>query len=66
MPLCYIFTNLKDSEISEDLEERLEECIAKILNKPKEGRNFHRKQHNITIELTDLPAHMALNGAALK
>nr|AWB09319.1 macrophage migration inhibitory factor 2 [Ruditapes philippinarum] len=113
MPLCYIFTNLKDSEISPDLEENLEECISKLMNKPKEritvmlntgirmrfgGKKqpgmvcnihsiavFDEKRNpgyfpqlfdvltsatklpasSITIELTDLPAHMALNGAAL-
>ncbi|KAL4224102.1 hypothetical protein ACF0H5_017556 [Mactra antiquata] len=36
MPICYISTNLKDDKVAGDLEDKLQECIAEVLNKPSE------------------------------
>ncbi|XP_071094474.1 D-dopachrome decarboxylase-like [Haliotis cracherodii] len=39
MPTCLLKTNLKDSEIPEDLEVTLAQTISKVLNKPMARMN---------------------------
>ncbi|XP_067672261.1 D-dopachrome decarboxylase-like [Haliotis asinina] len=39
MPMCVLYTNLKDSDIPPQLETRLAELIAKVLDRPMEYLN---------------------------
>lgn len=63
MPLCYIFTNLKSDEISEDLEVKLQECIEEILNKPADVSIFPDIS-SITIKyigIIEISVHSCMN-----